>query len=95
VINTNLVSQVYPSFAKGVTPLFSGDWSTYSDFLTFQGGLSTVTGGLWLTDVAHHHVAIATVLLVAGQMYRTNWIVGQSIRVIMEAHQGPITGNGH
>jgi photosystem I P700 chlorophyll a apoprotein A1 len=95
LINTNLVSQVYPSFAKGVTPLFSGDWSTYSDFLTFQGGLSTVTGGLWLTDVAHHHVAIATVLLVAGQMYRTNWIVGQSIRVIMEAHQGPITGNGH
>ena len=42
------------------------DWAQYSDFLTFQGGLNPVTGGLWLTDTAHHHLAIAVLFLVAG-----------------------------
>ncbi|KAL3024680.1 hypothetical protein AAZX31_04G138600, partial [Glycine max] len=46
-------------FAEGATPFFTLNWSKYAEFLTFRGGLDPVTGGLWLTDIIHHHLAIA------------------------------------
>ncbi|KAD2393655.1 hypothetical protein E3N88_40632 [Mikania micrantha] len=58
ILNRDLLAQLYPSFAKGETPFFTLNWSKYVDFLTFRGGLDPVTGGLWLTDIAHHHLAI-------------------------------------
>ena len=95
LVNRDLMSQLYPSFAKGLTPFFSGNWGEYSDFLTFKGGLNPVTGGLWLSDEAHHHVAIGVMFIIAGHMYRTNWGIGHSIKEILEAHKGPFTGEGH
>jgi photosystem I P700 chlorophyll a apoprotein A1 len=95
LINRELMSQLYPSFEKGLAPFFSGHWGEYSDFLTFKGGLNPVTGGLWLTDIAHHHLAIACLFIVAGHMYRTNWGIGHSIKEILQAHKGPFTGEGH
>ncbi|KAJ0807729.1 Photosystem I P700 chlorophyll a apoprotein A1 (mitochondrion) [Helianthus annuus] len=71
------------------------NWSKYADFLTFRGGLDPVTGGLWLTDTAHHHLAIAILFLIAGHMYRTNWGIGHGLKDILEAHKGPFTGQGH
>jgi photosystem I P700 chlorophyll a apoprotein A1 len=50
---------------------------------------------LWLTDTAHHHLAIAVLFLVAGHQYRTNWGLGHSIKEILENHKGPFTGEGH
>ncbi|KAI3668408.1 hypothetical protein L1987_88595 [Smallanthus sonchifolius] len=73
ILNRDLLAQLYPSFAEGATPFFTLNWSKYADFLTFRGGLDPVTGGLWLTDTAHHHLAIAILFLIAGHMYRTNW----------------------
>jgi photosystem I P700 chlorophyll a apoprotein A1 len=94
IINRELISQLYPSFAKGLVPFFSGNWSEYNDFLTFKGGVNPITGGLWLTDVAHHHLALAVLFIFAGHMYRTNWGIGHSIKEILEAHRGPFTGEG-
>ncbi|KAG9438398.1 hypothetical protein H6P81_021653 [Aristolochia fimbriata] len=74
---------------------FTLNWSKYAEFLTFRGGLDPVTGGLWLTDIAHHHLAIAILFLIAGHMYRTNWGIGHSLKDILEAHKGPFTGQGH
>jgi photosystem I P700 chlorophyll a apoprotein A1 len=48
-----------------------------------------------LTDEAHHHLAIAALFIVAGHIYRTNFGIGHNIRVILEAHRGPLTGTGH
>ncbi|KAJ0804634.1 putative photosystem I [Helianthus annuus] len=79
----------------GATPFFTLNWSKYADFLTFRGGLDPVTGGLWLTDTAHHHLAIAILFLIAGHMYRTNWGIGHGLKDILEAHKGPFTGQGH
>merc|ERR1711920_982980 len=31
----------------------------------------------------------------AGHMYRTNWGIGHSMKEILEAHKGPLTGEGH
>jgi photosystem I P700 chlorophyll a apoprotein A1 len=95
LFNHELIVQLYPSFRKGLTPFFTLQWGNYSDFLTFQGGLNPITGGLYLTDEAHHHLAIAVLFIVAGHMYRTNFGIGHSIREILEAHRGPLTGNGH
>ena len=95
LLNRAIMADLYPSFAKGLAPFFTLNWSEYSDFLTFKGGLNPVTGGLWLSDTAHHHVAIAVLFLVAGHMYRTNWGIGHSMREILEAHRGPFTGEGH
>ena len=95
LINRELMAQLYPSFEKGLAPFFGGDWGQYSDFLTFKGGLNPVTGGLWLSDIAHHHLAIAVLFIFAGHMYRTNWGIGHSMKEILEAHKGPFTGEGH
>lgn len=95
ILNNALMAELYPSFAQGLTPFWTLNWGQYADFLTFKGGLNPVTGGLWLTDTAHHHLALAVLFLVAGHQYRTNWGIGHSIREILENHKGPFTGDGH
>jgi photosystem I P700 chlorophyll a apoprotein A1 len=95
ILNRELISQLYPSFNKGLVPFFSGNWGEYSDFLTFKGGLNPVTGGLWLSDTAHHHLALSVLFIVAGHMYKTNFGIGHNMKDILEAHKGPFTGEGH
>jgi photosystem I P700 chlorophyll a apoprotein A1 len=95
ITNPELMSQLYPSFSKGLSPFFTLNWSEYSDFLTFRGGLNPVTGGLWLSDTAHHHLALSVLFIFAGHMYRTNWGIGHDMKQILEIHKGPFTGEGH
>jgi photosystem I P700 chlorophyll a apoprotein A2 len=65
-----------------------------SAILTFLGGFHPQTESLWLTDIAHHHLAIAVIFIVAGHMYRTNFGIGHSIKEILEAHRPPQGGLG-
>jgi photosystem I P700 chlorophyll a apoprotein A1 len=95
ILNRDLMAELYPSFSKGLAPFFTLNWGEYADFLTFKGGLNPVNGGLWLTDTAHHHLALAVLFIIAGHMYRTNWGIGHSIKEILENHKGPFTGDGH
>ena len=95
LINREFISTLYPSFKEGLAPFFLGNWSVYSDILTFKGGLNPTTASLWLTDCAHHHVAIGCMFIIAGHMYRTNFGIGHSMKEIMEAQKGPFTGAGH
>ncbi|WP_341527364.1 photosystem I core protein PsaA [Nostoc sp. UHCC 0302] len=95
ILNKDLLTDLYPGFASGLAPFFTLNWGQYADFLTFKGGLNPVTGGLWLTDISHHHLAIAVLFIIAGHQYRTNWGIGHSIREILENHKGPFTGEGH
>lgn len=94
-LNRELMAQLFPSFKHGLAPFFTLNWAEYNDFLTFKGGLNPVTGGLWLTDQTHHHLAIAVLFIIAGHQYRTNWQIGHNIKEILEAHRGPFTGEGH
>ena len=87
-LDAGLIGQLFPGFKEGIAPFFSGNWFAYSDFLTFKGGVNPVTGGLWMTDIAHHHVAIAVMFIVAGHMYRTNWGIGHSYKETLEAQKG-------
>ena len=42
--------------------------------------------------MAHHHLAIAFIFLIAGHMYRTNFGIGHSIKDLLEAHTPPGKG---
>lgn len=95
LLDKAFMADLYPSFAQGLAPYFTLNWGVYSDFLTFKGGLDPQTGGLWMTDIAHHHLALAVMYIIAGHMYRTNWGIGHHMREIMDAHKGPFTGEGH
>jgi len=70
--------------------------------LTFLGGFHPQTEALWLTDIAHHHLAIAVIFIIAGHMYRTNFGIGHDMKTIMAAHRPPegtpfggMLGEGH
>ncbi|BAY32242.1 photosystem I P700 chlorophyll a apoprotein A1 [Nostoc carneum NIES-2107] len=95
ILNKSLLIDLFPGFANGIAPFFTLNWGAYADFLTFKGGLNPVTGGLWMTDISHHHLAIAVLFIIAGHQYRTNWGIGHSIKEILENHKGPFTGEGH
>jgi photosystem I P700 chlorophyll a apoprotein A2 len=55
--------------------------------LTFLGGFHPQTESLWLTDIAHHHLAIAVLFIVAGHMYRTNFGIGHSIKEMCDSKE--------
>ena len=65
--------------------------------LTFIGGFYPIRQNLWLSDIAHHHLAISILFIVVGHMYRSNFDIGHSIRIIIDFHISPIRkiGNGH
>jgi photosystem I P700 chlorophyll a apoprotein A2 len=65
--------------------------------LTFLGGFHPQTESLWLTDIAHHHLAWGVLLIIAGHMYRTNFGIGHTFKEIGDAHKPPsgALGEGH
>ncbi|KAL2930975.1 hypothetical protein RDABS01_036385 [Bienertia sinuspersici] len=85
---------------QGFGPLFTGQWNLYAqnpDSSSHLFGFHPQTQSLWLTDIAHHHLAIAFIFLIAGHMYRTNFGIGQSMKDHLEAHipPGGRLGRGH
>jgi photosystem I P700 chlorophyll a apoprotein A2 len=46
--------------------LFGTSTGSGTAILTFVGGFHPQTESLWLTDIAHHHLAIAVVFILAG-----------------------------
>ena len=65
--------------------------------LTFKGGFHPQTDSLWLSDVAHHHLAIGALFIIAGHMYRTDFGIGHSLKEVLDAHRSPSgrLGRGH
>jgi len=74
--------------------LFGTSTGSGDAILTFLGGFHPQTQSLWLTDMAHHHLAIAVIFIVAGHMYRTNFGIGHRIKAILESHVPPGGGLG-
>ncbi|MDV3350954.1 photosystem I core protein PsaB [Leptolyngbyaceae cyanobacterium CCMR0082] len=88
---------VYAQNPDTVNHVFGTSEGSGTAILTFLGGFHPQTESLWLTDMAHHHLAIAVVFIIAGHMYRTNFGIGHSIKEILNAHQPPSgkLGDGH
>jgi photosystem I P700 chlorophyll a apoprotein A2 len=65
--------------------IFGTSQGSGTAILTFLGGFHPQTESLWLTDMAHHHLALAVIFIVAGHMYRTNFGIGHSIKEMLNA----------
>ncbi|MGG6269545.1 photosystem I core protein PsaB [Leptolyngbya sp. AN03gr2] len=85
---------VYSADPDTANHIFGTAQGSGTAILTFLGGFHPQTESLWLTDMAHHHLAIAVIFIVAGHMYRTNFGIGHSIRDILNAHKPPAGGLG-
>ena len=88
---------VYAQNPDTLDHVFSTSDGAGTAILTFLGGFHPQTEALWLTDIAHHHLAIAVLFIVAGHMYKTNFGIGHSIKEILETHKPPSgkLGDGH
>ncbi len=80
---------VYAQDPDTASHVFGTATGSGTAILTFLGGFHPQTESLWLTDMAHHHLAIAVIFIVAGHMYRTNFGIGHSIKEILSAHNPP------
>ncbi|MBD2081203.1 photosystem I core protein PsaB [Leptolyngbya sp. FACHB-17] len=76
---------VYSQSPDTADHIFGTAQGSGSAILTFLGGFHPQTESLWLTDMAHHHLAIAVIFIIAGHMYRTNFGIGHSIKDILNA----------
>jgi photosystem I P700 chlorophyll a apoprotein A2 len=88
---------VYAENPDSATHVFNTSEGSGTAILTFLGGFHPQTQSLWLSDMAHHHLAIAVVFIVAGHMYRTNFGIGHNMKEILDAHRPPggRLGAGH
>jgi photosystem I P700 chlorophyll a apoprotein A2 len=88
---------VYAENPDGLNQVFNSSTGSGTAILTFLGGFHPQTESLWLTDMAHHHLAIAVIFIIAGHMYKTNFGIGHSMREILNAHKPPSgkLGAGH
>ncbi|TYH34854.1 hypothetical protein ES332_D13G153200v1, partial [Gossypium tomentosum] len=66
--------------------LFGTSQGSGTTIVTLLGGFHRQRQNLWLTNIAHHHLAIVILFLIAGHMYRTNFGIGHSIKDLFEAH---------
>jgi photosystem I P700 chlorophyll a apoprotein A2 len=80
---------VYAENPDSLNQAFGSADGAGTAILTFLGGFHPQSEALWLTDIAHHHLAIGCIFVIAGHMYRTNFGIGHSIREILEAHNPP------
>jgi photosystem I P700 chlorophyll a apoprotein A2 len=55
----------YAENSDASTHLFSTVTGAGTAILTFKGGFHPQTQSLWLTDIAHHHLAIAVLFIIA------------------------------
>jgi photosystem I P700 chlorophyll a apoprotein A2 len=88
---------VYAQNPDTAQHVFGTSQGSGTAILTFLGGFHPQTESLWLTDMAHHHLAIAVIFIIAGHMYRTQFGIGHSMKEILEAHRAPSgkLGDGH
>ncbi|MGB7085975.1 MAG: photosystem I core protein PsaB, partial [Phormidesmis sp.] len=80
---------VYAQNPDTANHIFGTSEGAGSAILTFLGGFHPQTESLWLTDMAHHHLAIAVLFIIAGHMYRTNFGIGHSMKEILATHRPP------
>jgi len=88
---------VYAQNPDSVNHVYGTSQGAGTAILTFLGGFHPQSQSLWLSDMAHHHLAIAVVFIVAGHMYRTNFGIGHNMKEILDAHRSPgdQLGAGH
>ena len=81
---------VYAQNPDTANHIFGTSEGAGTAILTFLGGFHPQTESLWMTDMAHHHLAIAVIFIIAGHMYKTQFGIGHSMKEILNAHNPPV-----
>merc|ERR1719210_459312 len=86
-------------WSMSLYPFYTGNWVSYSldidnqAILTFNGGLKSDTASLYLTDIAHHHLAVGILFVWAGHVYSSFYKgFGHRIRDVLfvNGNSGPM-----
>ena len=80
---------IYAENPDSVNHVYGTSDGAGTAILTFLGGFHPQSQSLWLSDIAHHQLAIAVVFIIAGHMYRTSFGIGHSMKEILDAHRPP------
>jgi photosystem I P700 chlorophyll a apoprotein A2 len=80
---------IYAQNPDSITHIYGTSEGAGTAILTFLGGFHPQTQSLFLSDIAHHQLAIAVVFIVAGHMYKTNFGIGHNMKEILDAHRPP------
>jgi len=80
---------VYAENPDSINHIYGTSTGAGTAILTFLGGFHPQTQSLWLADIAHHHLAIGVIFIIAGHMYRTNFGIGHNMKEILDAHRPP------
>ena len=67
--------------------LFNTSTGAGTAILTFTGGFHPQTQSLWLTDIAHHHLALAIVLILGVATYKKVYTLISDLRRTVKAHK--------
>ncbi|PHT62367.1 Photosystem I chlorophyll a apoprotein A2 [Capsicum annuum] len=87
---------LYAQNPNSSSHLFGTAQGAGTAILTLLEGFHPQTQSLWLTDIAHHYLAITFIFLIAGHIYRTNFGIRHSIKDLLDAHTTPGgLGRGH
>ena len=88
---------VYAENPDNINHIYGTSKGAGTAILTFLGGFHPQTQSLWLSDIAHHQLAISVIFILAGHMYRTNFEIGHNLKEILDAHRPPggRLGSGH
>jgi photosystem I P700 chlorophyll a apoprotein A2 len=77
-----------------VNHVFGTNEGAGTAILTFLGGFHPQTQSMWLTDIAHHHLAIGVVFIFAGHLYRTNWEIGYAFSDLLYVNKKGLDHSG-
>ena len=80
-----LLELISPGFT--LRNLFGLNWTALRSSLTCIGGLAPTSGALWITDIAHHHLAVGVVFIVIGHLSKTDFELGLSISEVLHNHR--------
>ena len=89
----NWLRLISPDF--NLRNLFTLNWEALGSGLTSFGGLQPATESLWMSDIAHHHLAVGVVFILAGHMYQTDFGIGVALGDIIADHKLELFNSCH
>jgi photosystem I P700 chlorophyll a apoprotein A2 len=83
----------YKPLTQGLYPFYTGNWGAFGGSLTFLGGIQSSTCSLYLTDIAHHHLAIGVLFVLSAHLYSSLYKgFGHRINDINSVNSGEMVG---
>lgn len=74
-------------FHRSLQNFFVLQWDLLTRGLSCWGRTNPFTYSLWISDIAHHHLAIRVIFMLAGHLYKTQYNLRSSLSTLLKAHE--------